>query len=461
MVRTLMSGAATGLKRSRMETDLLGEIEVPRSALYGAQTRRAIANFPADGARTIGHYHEMIRALMVIKKAAALANLRAGQLDEHRATAIAFAADSVLRDPIPDAFPVHALHGGGGTSANMNANEVLANLAEEHLGGHRGTYRTIHPNDHVNLNQSTNDVYPTACHMAVVLRWPTLEDELWGLSEALLATAQKFGEVPRIARTCLQDAVATTYRDFFGAYAALIDRCSERVGEAVDRLHEVNLGGTIVGRTQDVNPEYFDFIIEELRRASGDERYRRSGNLFLSAQSPDDLVAVSAALDLLARSLIKIAQDLRLLASGPESGLQEIRLPAVQPGSSIMPGKVNPVIPEFLIQQCFRVAGNHLACEMAVDHGELDLNIWESVLVFNILDSMALLATGVAVFEKRCLEGLEVDRERNVRHAESIIPLLTELMREHKYSRLSDACKRSKGEAAVLRRILKEEGLIP
>lgn len=441
---------------TRMESDLLGAVAVPTDALYGAQTQRAIENFPLGAAPTLGGYPAMVEALALIKQAAASANLTAGLLDESKAAAIIQAARHVLDRRPFDQFPIHRLHGGGGTSANMNANEVLANLAEESLGGARGEYRLIHPNDHVNLNQSTNDVYPTACHIAVIRDMPALDQALGSLADAFSAKVTEFGAHPRLARTCLQDAVAIRFSDLFGGYAGLLQRSRNRIADAVDSLHSVNLGGTIVGRESDVPPAYFQAIIPALREATGDAQYRRAPDLFDAAQNPDDLVAVSAALDLLARGLIKICKDLRLMSSGPEAGLGEITLPAVQPGSSIMPGKINPVIPEFAIQLCFQTLGNHAACVACLDHGELDLNVWESCVVFNILDSLALLANAASTLAGRCIGGLGIDVERNARNAQTIIPLLTELMTRHGYSAVSDVCKQAGGDIARLRALLAE-----
>jgi aspartate ammonia-lyase len=339
---------------TRTECDLLGEIEVPRSALYGAQTQRAIINFPLHGERTIGHYVPLVEALLLIKLAAARANGAAGFLSGDKAAAIAKAAELTLEDPPIKQFPVHRLHGGGGTSANMNANEVLANVAEELLGGKRGEYRLIHPNDHVNLHQSTNDVYPTACHIAVLRQWRATRPALEGLIQAFRHKAGALEGQPRLARTCLQDAVEITFADLLGGYAEGLARGVRRVAEAVDRLHTVNLGGTIVGRRSDVPEAYLQAIIPCLREATGDPKCEMAADLFDAAQNPDDVVAVSATLDLLARGLVKVCQDLRLLNSGPEAGLGEVKLPAAQPGSSIMPGKINPVIPEFAIQLCFQ-----------------------------------------------------------------------------------------------------------
>ena len=444
----------------RVEHDFLGAVQVPRDALYGAQTQRALDNFPLSGERSIGHYPVLIGALLRIKWAAAEANRTAGFLDAEVAGAIVQGAGKLIDEGPGRHFPIHRFHGGGGTSANMNANEVLANRAEELLGGRRGQYRRVHPNDHVNLHQSTNDVYPTACRMAVIASRPSLSKALDRLGQVLRNRASRFRDEPRVARTCLQDAVAVTFGDLFGGYEAALARAANRIARDVDALHAVNLGGTILGRPQDAPEGYRKQILPRLREVSGDPAYRLAPNLFDAAQNPDGMVAVSSGLDLLARTLIKIAKDLRLLGSGPEAGLGEIRLPAVQPGSSIMPGKVNPVIPEFAIQCCFQVIGNHAACAGALDHGELDLNIWESVLLFNVLDSMGLLANAADTLAERCLKDVTVAPERNRRNADSIIPLLTELVKSRGYSEVSRICRESGGDVQQIRELLKKEGWI-
>lgn len=444
-------------KAYRVEHDLLGPVEVPADSLYGAQTQRAVDNFPVRGRRTIGHYPPLIRGLLYTKQAAAAANLRAGQLDESIAGAVLEAGQRLLAAQRYDGdFPIHHLHGGGGTSANMNVNEVLANLGEELLGGRRGEYRLVHPNDHVNLNQSTNDVYPTACHIAVILQWPALEQALGNLAEQFDIKAVEVGSQRRIARTCLQDAVAITFGDLFGGYSGFLRRNAQRIARAVDDLHAVPLGGTIVGRPDDVPPAYFEAVIPALRKATGDPAYRRSENLFDAAQNPDDLVHVSGGMDMTARGLVKICHDLRLVNSGPETGLGEVVLPAVQPGSSIMPGKVNPVIPEYAVQLCFRVMGLHAGCQAALDQGELDLNIWESVVAFGILDSMELLENAADALADRCVKGIGVNAERNDRNVQTIIPRLTDLAKRYGYSRVSEVCKEAGGDIDGLRRLLDE-----
>ncbi len=438
----------------RIEADLLGDVAVPVDALYGAQTQRALENFPVNRQRTVGSFPSLMRALLMVKKAAALTNVEIGQLDAARAQAIAQAAEQLLAEPQPDAFPLHHLHGGGGTSANMCANEVLANLGEELLGGKRGEYRRLQPNDHVNLNQSTNDVYPTACRMAVILEWPQLRAALTTLAHALATKGATYRDTPRLSRTCLQDAVVTTWGEFFGAQAALIRRSCDRVENAVNALHVVNLGGTIVGRLQDAPEAYRRRIVPILCEVAGDDAYQQAPDLIDAAQNADDLAAVSAQLDLLARGLVKIAKDFRLLSSGPEGGLGELRLPAVQPGSSCMPGKVNPVMAEFLVQCALNVMGNHAQCASGLDHAELDLNIWESVMAFAILESFDLLTDGAAAFAERCVRGVVVDTERNAAHADTLIPFLTEQSKKLGYARVTALCRLGAGDATETRRLV-------
>lgn len=445
---------------SRVESDFLGTVEVPATALYGSQTQRALNNFPLQGERSIGHYPDLVNALLQVKQAGAKANQQAHCLDTRIVRAIIHSAESLLGGNACQHFPVHRLHGGGGTSANMNANEVLANVAEEHLGGRRGEYRWVHPNDHVNLNQSSNDVYPTACRMAVISQWPRLSTALERMRQALQEKALQYQQEPRIARTCLQDAVAVTFGDLFESYDSLMARSCHRIAQAVDALHAINLGGTIVGREVDVPDGYRERIIPALQDVTGDLDYHCASHLFDAAQNPDDLVAVSSVLEMLARGLIKVAKDLRLLSSGPEAGLGEIRLPAVQPGSSIMPGKVNPVIPEFVIQSSLQVVGNHVACAAALDHGELDLNVWESVMVFNILDSMQLLSNAAFSLANRCLQEMEVVEQRGAQNIRTLIPLLTEVMQSQGYSAVSQVCQEAGGEAQEIRKILQEKGWV-
>ena len=444
------------MPNTRVEIDPLGAVKVPFNVLYGSQTQRALDAFPVHGRRSIGSFPNLIISLMIIKSAAAGTNSRIGLLDKRKAEAIAQSAKKVIKEKLFNQFPIHFLHGGGGTSANMNANEVLANMAEETLGGLRGQYKMIHPNDHVNLHQSTNDVYPTACHIAVVLQWSTLKEAMGGLIQSFGIKSNELGHHKRLARTCLQDAVDVTFGDLLGAYESFLKRVGEETEKAVEKLYGVNLGGTMVGRKDDVPRVYRDEIIPSLNLEAENKGFYSEKNLFDAAQNSDPLARVSSQLDTFARGLIKIAQDFRLLSSGPEAGLGEIYLPAIQPGSSMIPGKINPVIPEFLIQVCFQVMGHNLSCQTAIDHGELDLNIWESVMVFNILSAMELLTDGITSFDQNCVRGFNVNIEKNIKNTQTIIPRLGRLAKKHGYSEISRLCSKAGNDMEKLRKLLSE-----
>lgn len=440
----------------RLESDLLGQIAVPEDVLYGAQTMRALQNFPTQNQPILEDFPTLVTALLQVKKAAALANMQTGFLSKEIAEAIIHAVDGLLKNGWKGYFPIYYLHGGGGTSANMNANEVLANMAEEMLGGKRGEYKIVHPNDHVNLHQSTNDVYPTACHMAIISQWDSLSPALDRLEQAFESLVLKYGAQIRLARTCLQDAVEITFGDYFGGMSSQVKRMRDRLESAVSHLLAINLGGTICGRLEDVPEAYVEAVLENLKNVTGNARFSHASNLFDAAQNPDDLVSVSSTLDILARALIKISKDLRILSSGPQAGFGELRLPAVQPGSSIMPGKVNPVIPEYVIQACFRVIGNHAMCVAGLEHGELDLNIWESSMVFPILESIQLLELAIDTLIQKCLIGLEPIPEVNQHHVQTIIPRLTRLTRQHGYQAVNQVCRQASGDLEKLSQLLDE-----
>jgi aspartate ammonia-lyase len=429
---------------------------VPAVALFGAQTARAVENFPLKGDARLGDHHDVVASLLVAKVAAARANAAIGALDPVVAAAIEVAAGSVLEsEHLAAHFPIHHMHGGGGTSANMNVNEVLANVAEEVLGGVRGRYEFVDPIDHVNLNQSTNDVYPTALHIAAIRRWRGARGAVVAVLTELDRCVERFGAEPRLARSCLQDAVAITFGDLLGGYRAAVERCLGRIDAAVGELFVVPLGGTVVGRTADVPPAYLTKVIEELRSLEG-SRFRHPPSFYDAAQNLDDLVAVSSALDTMGGTLAKIARDIRLLASGPEAGLGEIRIPAVQPGSSAMPFKVNPVIPEFVIQAAWRVGANHRLATMGHDHGELDVNVWESAVAYPVLGSMALIESAAGSLATRCLAGMEPVVERNRFNSRSIIPSVTDLKRTHGYRVMSELTRQAGGDVTALKSLLAE-----
>lgn len=439
----------------RTEHDLLGEIEVPAEAAYGAQTQRAIDNFPLCGEKKFSEYPELLTAMLQVKKATALANLRAGTMDVKLATAIIATTDELLADTPESEFPVHSFHGGGGISFNMNINEVIANFANrKHFDKPFGSYVPVHPNDHVNLNQSTNDVFASACHLAIIARWDKLESELVFLTESFIALGNKYKDIQKISRTCLQDAVEISFADFFSGYSEFIKRATIRTAAGVSALYTVNMGGTMVGRIADADSGYFQAIIPALSEIIGEDNLRRSTNLFDSSQNLDDMVHVASQLKLLAQGLIKIGKDLRLLASGPQTGFGEIELPAVQPGSSAMPGKVNPSVPEFLIQSCFQAIGRCSTSEMVLEHGELDLNVWEATVVINILDAITCLENSVRVFRIKCVDGVKVNLKKNQENINSIIPLMTRIKLERGYSFATRVYKETEGDFHKLKQYL-------
>lgn len=439
------------MQKYRTEMDLLGEVQVPLEMPYGPQTQRAIENYPLRGEKSFFDYPELLRAMLIIKKACALANIQSGCLAQKEGRTIMECVDMLLGELRAEFFPVHAFHGGGGISFNMNINEVLANLANKHgFDKPYGSYVPLHPNDHINLNQSTNDVFGSGCHLAIIEKWQTLSLKLEYLAAAFANLGKKYKGVQKISRTCLQDAVEIGFDDFFSGYSDFISRAATRISHAVEELFSINIGGTMVGRPMDADKGYLDKIIPALREVTGNSRYNNEVNFFDASQNLDDMVQVSTQLKLMAQGLIKIGKDLRLMASGPQAGFCEIELPAIQPGSSAFPGKVNPSDPEFLIQSCFMVIGRCSSAEMALEHGELDLNVWEATVVTNILDAMAAMENGVRIMRDRCVPGIIVNRERNEQNINSIIPFMTRLKNEKGYSFATRAYKESGGDLEKL-----------
>ena len=426
-----MTADTTGTPTTyRTETDLLGEIAVPTDALWGAHTQRAVENFPLRGARSIGEIPELIHALVAVKHAASTANERAGVLSTTVAERIRHACMELSNDLPAHQFPVHVLHGGGGTSANMNVNEVIANLAAQHAGEPLGRYQSVHPTGQVNLNQSTNDTFPTACRLAIRNRWASAKTALTGALEKIETTTRALAEEPRLARTCLQDAVPATFGDLFGAYHAFLTRAVTRVDRRVGRLNAVSLGGVVMGRTDGVPQSYLDHVVTDLANISGLHDLTAAANRVDAAQHMDDLVDVADALDAFARGVIRIAKDLRLIGSGPDGGFGEIMLAARQAGSSAMPGKVNPVMPEHAILLAWQATGAATTVRSTLDHAELDLNVWESAALVGLLDALdavvnATDALGVA------FDGISVRSDVIAAHLDSVIPLAVRAAHEH------------------------------
>ncbi len=394
----------------RVERDSIGTFRVLENASYGIGTARARLYLGFSN-RILGVHIYYLRALVKVKKAAAHANRDAGVITPAVATAIEAACDDILQLKHSDDFPADVLGGGGGIAVNMNVNEVIANVANESLGGARGTYRPIDPKLHVNASQSTADVCHTAMRIAIIEEWDNLHRMLGDCIRAMRSKAGEFREVRTLARTCLQDASVTSLGELFGGYTAAIARRTGELDRAVSMLHKVNLGGTVIGDGSGAPPAYRRAVLGHLKRILKLKLTLRE-NLFDAAQNCDDLGAVAAQLGLLAEVLIKVANDLRLLSSGPEGGFGEISLPAVMEGSSFYPGKINPVIPETLMQCCFQVLGFERATRGALEHGELNLNVFEGSAASNLMFAMGMLTRSVESFTGSCLARITVNKAR-------------------------------------------------
>ncbi len=392
---------------TRIERDSLGEVFVPSNALYGAQTQRAIENFPISGLKP---RQAFIWSMGIIKKAAAQVNMELGLLDAEKANAIIQAAQEVIDGKWNEQFVVDPFQAGAGTSHHMNINEVIANRATQLLGGKLGEYR-VHPNDHVNMAQSTNDVIPTAIRLGCLWRLNELLTTLNNLSGALIAKASEFDDIVKSGRTHLQDAVPIRLGQEFGAYAKAVERDAERIQYAAEGLRRLGIGGTAVGSGLNAHPEYHRRMVKKLSELTG-LQLNESDDLFESMQSMADAAAFSASLRTLALTLIRIANDFRLLASGPATGLDEIHLPAVQPGSSIMPGKVNPVMAEMLDMAMFQVVGCDTTIVLAAQAGQLELNVMMPVIAYNLFEMMQITIGAVRVFTERAVHGLTANRAK-------------------------------------------------
>ncbi|MFB3880600.1 MAG: aspartate ammonia-lyase [Armatimonadota bacterium] len=446
---------------TRTEHDLLGTMEVPAGAYYGIHTARAAANFPISGLRT---HQELIRALAVVKKACALANLKTGELAEAKAKAIAQACDEVADGRLADQFVVDAFQGGAGTSTNMNMNEVLANRAIELLGGVKGDYSVIHPNDDVNLSQSTNDVYPTALKLAAIwLLRPVIED-MARLQGALQEKEAEFAGVLKVGRTEMQDAVPVTLGQEFSAWAQAVQRDWWRLHVMEEKLRQVNLGGTAVGTGLNADRRYVLSVVEILRELTG-IGLARAENMIDATQNADVFVEVSGLLKTTAATLAKLAADLRLLSSGPRAGFGEIRLPELQAGSSIMPGKVNPVMTEAVTQVAYQVIADDVAITLAAQAGQLELNAFLPLIAHNLFQQLELLHGIVPAFIERCITGIGVDLERCRQQVEGHYGLAVALAPRLGYDVASEVAReasqsgRSVKEVVLGRRLLSEEEL--
>jgi aspartate ammonia-lyase len=442
---------------TRIEKDPLGELPVPADALYGVQTLRAVQNFPISGLKPLPAF---VDATVRIKRAAAVTHKQTGRLDAKLADAIISAADEVLAGQHREQFVVDPYQAGAGTSHNMNINEVLANRANELLGAKRGEYKPVHPNDHVNMAQSTNDVIPTAIRLGAVTELPKLLKAYNDLIAALEAKGHEFDDVMKSGRTHIQDAMPIRLGQEFTAYAGTLRRCVQRIEESANYLRDLGIGGSAVGTGVNVEPEYPALMVKELAASAGVE-VREGKDRIQLMQSMGDAAAFSSQLKVLALDLSKIASDLRLMASGPRTGLDEIRLPAVQPGSSIMPGKINPSIAEMVNQVCFQVIGNDACVSAAAEHGQLELNVMMPVIAQNIFLSMRILTNTATTFTERCVKGIEANEEQCAYWVERSAALATALAPQIGYARAAEISKQSVKENVLIRDLVKREHVLP
>lgn len=414
-------------------------MNIPQNALYGIQTMRTVQNLSFSD-QLLKKFPEYIIALALVKKAAILANQDAGVVEPAIVTAVLNACEQLIQGKYQDQFIVDIFHGGGGIGTNMNVNEVLANLANESIGTSIGEYSPVHPIDHVNASQSTADVCHTAIRLAIVRSFEQLDRELTNMNHIMEMKSQEFMDVTTISRTCMQDAMRVQLGEVFSGYSSVLKRRHLGLKEATKSLLTVNLGATVIGNGVGAPEKYKDVVIKKLRDVSNmDVRLRE--NLFDAAQNIDDIAHMSNQLSLLATSLIKIAKDLRLLSSGPEAGFAEISLPSVQAGSSFFPGKVNPVIPETLIQSCFQVLGCDRVVQATLEHGELDLNVFEGMAGANLLNGIQMMINSVSSFTMLCLKDITANEVRCTELSNTFIPVITELKEQLGYSTVSKLMK--------------------
>ena len=443
--------------KSRVEKDPLGEKRVPADVYYGIQTLRALENFPISGLRA---HPIFVKATVMVKRAAAEANTSLGLLDPRIGRAIIQAADEVLKGNFADQFVIDVYQAGAGTSHNMNVNEVLANRAIEILGGAKGDYSIVHPNDHVNMAQSTNDVFPTAMRVATLLLLEELYPTLSRLEEVLEEKGREFYRIIKAGRTHLQDAAPIRLGQEFRAYARAISQCRRRMRGASQELFLLGIGGSAVGTGLNTHPEYRKRVVGNLRKLTS-LKLRGAPDLFEAMQSMAPFANLSGALRVLALELIRIANDLRLMSSGPRTGLGEIILPPVQPGSSIMPGKVNPVIAEAMNMVGFQVVGNDLTISLAAQAGQLELNVMMPVIIHNLLQSIEILKNGIRVFADRCVAGITANQKRCLELAELSVALATALNPYIGYGAAAEIAKELVRTGRPIREVVLERGIMP
>jgi aspartate ammonia-lyase len=448
---------ATATKNlTRTEKDSLGTKEIAAGVYYGIQTARAVENYPISGMRA---HPTFIKALGMIKQAAAEANQELGLVDEKRARAISQAAKEVQQGKWDPEFVVDVFQAGAGVSLHMNSNEVIANRAVEILGGALGDYSVVHPNDHVNYGQSTNDVIPTAMRVSSLLELEKLYPVLDGLAAALDAKGKEFWHILKSGRTHMQDAVPMRLGQEFASYAGAIRRAKDAIRQSSEMLRELGLGGSAVGTGINTHPDYREKAIANLARISG-QKLRPVDDMRYAMNSNLGMAAVSSALRNLALEVIRISNDLRLLSSGPNTGFGEINLPALQPGSSIMPGKINPVMPELAAMVSFQVVGNDVAVAMAVQAGQLELNVMMPTMAYSVLQSITILTNMLRQFSEKCVKGITANEKKNAFYAQSTVSLATALNPYIGYAKAAEIAKESVATGRSIIEIVREKKLL-
>lgn len=442
--------------KTRIEKDFLGEKEIDEAAYYGIQTSRAVENFPITGYRIDT---ELIKAIAIVKKAAAISNDETGRLSSEHRIAIVQAADEIINGSLHDEFIVDPIQGGAGTSINMNANEVIANRALEILGKAKGDYASLSPNSHVNMAQSTNDAFPTAIHIATLTLVEKLLLTMETMREVFKKKAVEFDKVIKMGRTHLQDAVPIRLGQEFEAYSLVIGRDIKRIKQASENLYEVNMGATAVGTGLNADPNYIEAVADKLAKISGFP-IRSAENLVDATQNTDSYTQLSSALKVCAINVSKISNDIRLMSSGPTTGMNELVLPSRQPGSSIMPGKVNPVMAELINQISFQVIGNDNTISLASEAGQFELNVMEPVLVFNLLQSIRIMDNGFRVFTEFCIDGITANYEQMQDYVDRSVGIITAINPHIGYEKAANIAREAIIKRQSVRELCKQYGVL-
>jgi len=440
----------------RKEKDILGEVEIHEDAYYGITTERVLQNFKISG---LNMNPKFLEAYIILKKACAIANMKVGILDTRLGKSIVQASDEILNGKLRDQFKVDAFQMGAGTSFNMNCNEVLANRANEILGSKKGNYTPIHPNDHVNMSQSTNDTFPTAMRIAILLKLKDLDPELKKLEKSFQIKVTQFGNIVKAGRTHLQDAVPIRLGQEFKAYSQTVSKSRRTIQIAGESCREIGIGGSAIGTGLNTKIGYREEVLYQLNKITG-LNLKQAEDLSEIMQSQSAIAEISAVLRNLALELIRISNDLRLLSSGPTTGLAEIRLPAIVAGSSIMPGKINPSILEMLGMVCFQVVGNDLTISMAVQAGQLELNVMMPLMAFNILFSIEIITNAIRQTRIKCIEGIEADEDKCKHYASTTLGLATILNPIIGYKKAAEIVKRSVKEKKTILEVIQENNIL-